>query len=85
MKRTGDIAELFHQHVSVKSKVRNNLDDTLLDDCLVTLLGWILFSEVNDDDIVNIFMAMQKRRPETVFFHFSRYVLCKLLLCKIET
>ena len=49
----------------VKSKFRNKMGDSLLDDCLVTYIERDAFSEVNEDDIIDTFMEMQKREPET--------------------
>ena len=52
----------------VKSKLRNKMGDSLLDDCLVTYIERDAFSEVNEDDIIDTFMAMQKCRPERSSF-----------------
>ena len=49
----------------VKSKLRNKMGDSILDDCLVTYIERDAFSEVNEDDIIDTFMEMQKREPET--------------------
>ena len=38
---------------------------SLLDDCLVTHIERDAFAEVNEDDIIDTFMAMQKLRPKT--------------------
>ena len=49
----------------VKSKLRNKMGDSLLDDCLVTYIERDAFAEVNEDDIIDTFMARQNRRPKT--------------------
>lgn len=38
--------------------------DSLLDDCLVTDIERDVFSQMNEDDIIDTFVAMQERRPE---------------------
>ena len=49
----------------VKNKLRNKMGDSLLDDFLVTYIERAAFAEVNEDDIIDTFMAMQKLRPKT--------------------
>ena len=46
----------------VKSKLRTTMSDDRLNDCLVTFIERDVFMEVSEDDIVDAFMAMQKRR-----------------------
>ena len=62
---TANVERAFSAMSLVKNKLRNKMGDSLLDDCLVTYIEWDIFSEVNEDDIIDTFMAMQKRRPET--------------------
>ena len=62
---TANVERAFSAMSIVKSKLRNKMGDSLLDDCLVTYIERDAFSEVNEDDIIDSFMAMQKRRPET--------------------
>jgi hypothetical protein len=38
--------------------------DSLLDDCLVTYIERDIFFEVNEEDIIETFMALRKRRPD---------------------
>ena len=45
--------------VLVKTKLRNKMGFSLLDDCLVTFLKWDIFFE---DDIHKAFMSLRKRR-----------------------
>jgi hypothetical protein len=62
---TANVERAFSAMSIVKSKLRNKMGDSLLDDCLVTYIERDAFSEVNEDDIIDTFMTMQKRRPET--------------------
>lgn len=62
---TTNVERAFSAMSLVKSKLRNKMGDSFLDDCLVTYIVRDAFSEVNEDDIIDTFMAMQKRRPET--------------------
>ncbi|KAM3244191.1 hypothetical protein ACQJBY_055857 [Aegilops geniculata] len=61
---TANVERAFSAMSFVKNKLRNKMGDSLLDDCLVTYIERDAFSEVNEDDIIDAFMAMQKRRPE---------------------
>jgi hypothetical protein len=47
----------------VKTRLRNKMCDSLLDDCLVTYIERDIFLEVNEEDIIETFMALRKRRP----------------------
>ena len=42
----------------VKTKKMNKIGDSILDDCLVTLIGQDIFFEGDEDDIMETFMAM---------------------------
>jgi hypothetical protein len=48
----------------VKTKLRNKMCDSLLDDCLVTYIERDIFFEVNEEDIIETFMALRKRMPD---------------------
>ena len=48
--------------VLVKTKSRNKMGDSVLDDCLVTFIEHDIFFEVNEDNIIKIFMSLRKRR-----------------------
>jgi hypothetical protein len=37
---------------------------SLLDDCLVTYIERDIFFKVNEEDIIETFMALRKRRPD---------------------
>jgi hypothetical protein len=45
-------------------KFRNKMGDSLLDDCLVIYIERDAFSKVEEDDIIETFMAMTRRRPD---------------------
>ena len=62
---TTNIERAFSTMSIVKSKLRNKMGDSLLDDGLVTYIQRDAFAEVNEDDIIDTFMAMQKLRPKT--------------------
>jgi hypothetical protein len=36
------------------------MDDSLLDDCMITFIEQDTFFKINDDDIIETFMAMRK-------------------------
>jgi hypothetical protein len=40
------------------------MDDSVLDDCMVILIEKDTFVKINDDDIIETFMAMRKRYPQ---------------------
>lgn len=61
---TASVERAFSAMNSVKNKSRNSMSDSLLDDCLVTFIEREIFFSVNEDDIVEIFMAIRKRRVE---------------------
>ena len=62
---TTNIERAFSTMSIVKSKLRNKMGDSLLDDGLVTYIQRDAFAVVNEDDIIDTFMAMQKLRPKT--------------------
>ena len=48
----------------VKTKRRNKMSDTLLDDCLVTFMERDILKDVDEDDVIKTFMAIRNRRPK---------------------
>jgi hypothetical protein len=48
----------------VKTKRKNKMSDSLLDDYLVTFIETATLEDVNENDVVKTFMAIRKRRPE---------------------
>ena len=59
---TTSIERVFSAMVLVKTKSRNKMGDIVLDDCLVTFVEQDIFFEVNEDDIIKIFISLRKRR-----------------------
>jgi hypothetical protein len=59
---TTSFERVFSAMVFMKTKLRNKMGDSLLDDCLVTFIERDIFFEVNEDDIINTFMFLRKRR-----------------------
>ena len=45
--------------VKVKTKSRNKLGDSVLDDCLVTFIEQDIFFQVNEEDIIKTFMSFK--------------------------
>lgn len=56
---TSSVERIF----SAMTKLKNKMCDNLLDDCLVTYIERDIFFEVNEEDIIETFMALRKRRP----------------------
>lgn len=48
--------------VIVKTKSRIKLGDSVLDNCLVTFIERDIFFGVDEDDIIETFMSLRKRR-----------------------
>ncbi|XP_066395765.1 uncharacterized protein [Miscanthus floridulus] len=59
---TASVERVFSALVIVKIKSRNKIGDTVLDDCLVTFIERDIFFQVNEDDIMETFMSLRKRR-----------------------
>ncbi|XP_066373509.1 uncharacterized protein [Miscanthus floridulus] len=59
---TASVEMVFSALVIVKTKSRNKIGDTVLDDCLVTFIERDIFFQVNEDDIMETFMSLRKRR-----------------------
>jgi hypothetical protein len=60
---TTSVERAFSAMSLVKTKLRNKMGDSLLDDCLVTFIERDLFFKVDEDDIIETFIAFRKRRP----------------------
>ena len=58
---TASVERLF-SIVIVKTKSRNKLGDIVLDDCLQTFIERDIFFQVDEDDIIETFMSLRKRR-----------------------
>jgi hypothetical protein len=59
---TANVERVFSAMVFVKTKLRNKMGDSLLDDCLVTFIEQDIFFGVDEDDIIKTFMSLRKRR-----------------------
>jgi hypothetical protein len=59
---TTSFERVFSAMILVKTKLRNKMGDSILDDCLVTFIERDIFFEVDEDDIIKAFMSLQKRR-----------------------
>ena len=61
---TANVERAFSAMSLVKNKLRNKMGDGLLDDCLVTYIERDTFSKVDEDEIVETFMGMRRRKPD---------------------
>jgi len=61
---TASVERVFSALTLVKPKLRNKLGDSLLDDCLVTFFERDIFAQVDEDDIIQTFMAFRNQRPD---------------------
>jgi hypothetical protein len=62
------VERVFSAMASVKTKKRNKLGDALLDDYLVTFIERDIFFEVDENDIIEIFMNFRNRRQGVASF-----------------
>jgi hypothetical protein len=58
---TSSVERAFSAMSLVKTKLRNKMCDSLLDDFLVTYIERDIFFEANGEDIIETFMALRKR------------------------
>ncbi|XP_062178741.1 uncharacterized protein LOC133883429 [Phragmites australis] len=61
---TASVERVFSALSLVKNKLRNSMGDELLNDCLVTFIERDVFCKISEDDIIESFMVMRKRRVE---------------------
>jgi hypothetical protein len=61
---TSSVERAFSAMSLVKTKLKNKMCDSLLDDCLVTYIERDIFFKVNEEDITRTFMVLRKRRPD---------------------
>ena len=54
------VERVFSTMVLVKTKLRNKMRDSPLDDCLIIFIERDIFFEVDEDDIIKIFMSLRK-------------------------
>jgi hypothetical protein len=61
---TASVKRVFLVMNFVKNKLWNRVSDGLLDDCLLTFIKWDVFLNVMENNSVNTFMAIRRRRPD---------------------
>jgi hypothetical protein len=61
---TTSVERAFSAMSLVKTKLRNKMCDSILDDCLVTYIERDILFEVNEEDIIETFMTLRKRRRD---------------------
>ena len=61
---TASVERVFSALNTVKTKKRNKIGDSVLDDCLVTFIERDIFFEVDEADIMETFMSIRHRRPD---------------------
>ncbi|XP_022683490.1 uncharacterized protein LOC111257714 [Setaria italica] len=59
---TTSVERVFSAMVKVKTKSRNKLGDSVLNDCLVTFIERDIFFQVDEEDIIKTFMSFKKQR-----------------------
>ena len=61
---TASVERVFSALTFVKTKLRNKMGDSLLDDCLHTFIERDIFFQVDEDDIINSFLNSSNHRPD---------------------
>ncbi|XP_066320137.1 uncharacterized protein [Miscanthus floridulus] len=61
---TASVERIFSAMTFIKNKLRNKMGDSLLDDCLVTFIERDMFLQLSEEEIINTFMAIRRRRPD---------------------
>jgi len=61
---TTSVERAFSSMDFVKTKQRNKMSDSLLDDCLVTFIERDILEDVYEDGVVKTFMAIRNYRTE---------------------
>jgi hypothetical protein len=62
---TASVERVFSAMILVKTRLRNKMRDSLLDDCLVIFIERDIFFEVDEDDIIKTIMSLQKHRKNS--------------------
>ena len=60
---TASVERIFSAMTFIKNKLRNKMGDNLLDDCLMTFIERDIFLQLSEEEIINTFMAIRRRRP----------------------
>jgi hypothetical protein len=61
---TTNVERAFLTMNFVKNRLRNRMNDGLLDDCLVTFIERDIFLNMKEEDIINCFMAIRRCRSD---------------------
>jgi hypothetical protein len=61
---TASVERAFSMMIFVKNRLRNRMNDGLLDDYLVTFIERDIFLNVNEEDIINYFITIRRRRSD---------------------
>src|SRR6185437_8306016 len=61
---TASVERIFSAMTFIKNKLRNKMGDSLLDDCLLTFIERDIFLQLSEEEIINTFMAIRRRRPD---------------------
>ena len=55
-----NVKSIFSTMTFIKNKLRNKMDDSLLDDCLVTFIEQDMFLQLSEEEIINTFMTIRR-------------------------
>jgi hypothetical protein len=61
---TASVERIFSVMTFIKNKLRNKMGDSLLDDCPMTFIERDIFLQLSEEEIINTFMAIRRRRPD---------------------
>jgi hypothetical protein len=61
---TASVERIFSAMTFIKNKLRNKMGDSLLDHCLMTFIERDIFLKLSEEEIINTFMAIKRRRPD---------------------
>jgi hypothetical protein len=61
---TTSVERAFSTMNFVKNRLRNRMNDGLLDNCLVTFIERDVFLNIKKEDIINYFMTIRRRMPD---------------------
>jgi hypothetical protein len=59
---TTSVKRTFSMMNFVKNRLRNRMNDGLLDDCLITFVERNIFLNIKKEDIINSFMVIKRHR-----------------------
>jgi hypothetical protein len=61
---TAGVERAFSAMTFIKSKLRNKMGDSLLDDCLLTYIERDIFFQLDEEDVIKTFFTIRNRRPK---------------------